>query len=696
MTALDRLASHWLTVGRVTDTIPLLRRAISVDPYRETFHRNLMSALFTTGDNAASALVYQHLRLFLSKEIHAEPDMETTELFRKQRSDVRLRAQSSEGASKAYHAPPKGKSPPFVPEWTGGGSLPHPLTALIGREQEIRDLTSVLSSQRLVTLTGAGGAGKTRLAIQVADSVRSRFVDGVFFVERGLTASPNFAITAGNALEIVHICRRLDGFPLAIEMAAARLRVLTVAQIVRKLDDCFHLLTGGSRTALPRHQTLQAALDWSYDLLEPDEQTLLQRLGVFVGGATLEEVEALCTDRANLADQALDLVQQLVDKSFVWTEALEGLVRYRLLETTREYALKQLEASGDAAAIRQRHSEIYAELLERAAAEIEGGQVASWLDRLTAENDNIRAALKWLIRLEAEADNVQRSQRLILGGLGQLWGKRVYLRESQYWTERVLVRDLSPTPLRTELEVAAGFTSLRLGEVAAARAHFENAQKAFRSAGNERGVVRTLMAFGKLAEYLGDHATAHDLYAECLSGFQALNDSPGVNAATNNLGNVALLAGNYAVARAYHKASLNMGSKRDFPVGIAWSLDNLAEVYQAEGNYPEAKRLFKESLTIFTEAEQRRGIVDCLQGLGEVACSGAEDVSGARIAARLLGAAEHMRSLSGIVLSPTELPIHTGAILQAQQALGETTFRQEWKLGSEMPLDEIILYAMDS
>ncbi len=179
----------------------------------------------------------------------------------------------------------------------------------------------------------------------------------------------------------------------------------------------------------------------------------------------------------------------------------------------------------------------------------------------------------------------------------------------------------------------------------------------------------------------------------CLAGCKALQHSSGVTAATNNLGNVALLAGDYNAARAYHEACLEMGRKGHVPVGIAWSLDNLAEVYQAEGDLTEARRLFKESLTIFAGIGERMGIADCLQGLGEVACSGTTDVPGARLAARMLGAADHMRALSGIVLSPIELPIHTAAVRQTQRALGEADFRLEWTVGSEMTLDEVILYA---
>jgi predicted ATPase/DNA-binding SARP family transcriptional activator len=807
---LQRLAQHESEQGQWREAAHFLRLGIACDPLRESLYGALMEALWAGGDVAEAVQVYRTLRLRLHEAFaNADPAPEITALYRRLRAETPFRPASpvpsaAEGAV---------VGPSFL------HNLPQRLTAFVGREEERVSVGECLEAARLVTLTGAGGIGKTRLAVAVGEEMGVSFPGGVWlvelaavtdaalipnavaevlgvreavgpsvlvtlqgslggkrlllvldncehhvracasfadallrecpqvhilatsrqalgitgeviypvsglalppgalserdmdkgwlstlteyaairlFVQRAQAVVPAFRLTAQNSGAVIEICRHLDGIPLAIELAAARLRVLAVAQIAQKLDDCFQLLTGGSRTALPRHQTLQAALDWSYDLLVPAEQSLLQRLGVFAGGATLEEVEAVCEGNVDLSKQALDLVHQLVDKSFVRTEHLEGTVRYRLLETTREYALQKLEASGDAPAIRQRHSDIYADLLEHAPPDMEGASAAVWLNRLAMENDNIRVALEWMLRLEATQTDVQRSQQMILGSLGHLWRTRSYLRELGYWSERVLARNLSPTALRTEVEMLAGYAALRQGEVSVARAHFENAQEAFRTAGNERGALGALCAFGKVAEYLGDHATARDLYARYLSGSHALNDQGGVNTATNNLGNVALLSGDYTAARAYHEACLDSGRKSGFPIGIAWSLDNLAEVCQAEGNLTEARRLFKESLTIFAKIDQRMGIADCLQGLGEVACSGSEDILGARIAARLLGAADGMRALSGIVLPPTELPVHRGAVLQAQQALGEAAFRLEWRIGSDMPLDEAILYATES
>jgi non-specific serine/threonine protein kinase len=215
------------------------------------------------------------------------------------------------------------------------------------------------------------------------------------FAARAAFNRPGFTVTDNNAPAVAKVCRRLDGMPLAIELAAARVRVLAVEQIAARLDDRFRLLTGGSRTVLPRHQTLRAAMDWSYDLLSEPERALFRRLSVFAGGWTLEAAEAICPGEGIEAAAVLDLLTSLVDKSLVLVETRTGEARYRLLETIRQYSRNRQGRSGEAATVQRRHRDWYLALAERAEAELRGPRQETWLERLEVEHDNLRAALEW-------------------------------------------------------------------------------------------------------------------------------------------------------------------------------------------------------------------------------------------------------------------------------------------------------------
>ena len=256
------------------------------------------------------------------------------------------------------------------------------------------------------------------------------------FVERARLVTPDFALTPENAPSVAEVCRRLDGLPLAIELAAARVRLLRVEQIVARLNDRFRLLTGGSRTTLPRQQTLRAALDWSHDLLSPPEQTLLRRLSVFAGGFTLEAVEGVCTGPEVAASQALDVLAQLVDKSMVIveTDPAASVARYRLLETIREYCHEQASAAGEVAWLRSRHRAWFLALAEEAQRRGQGAEQVEWLDRLETEYDNLKAALSW-----RDQDSASHVFRLRLGAaLWRFWEVRGLVREGRDWLEGIL------------------------------------------------------------------------------------------------------------------------------------------------------------------------------------------------------------------------------------------------------------------
>ncbi len=515
------------------------------------------------------------------------------------------------------------------------------------------------------------------------------------FVERAVTRRADFLLSDRNVSAVIQICNRLDGIPLAIELAAARLTVLSAEQIDHKLNDRFRLLTGGSRTALPRQQTLRAALDWSYDLLDSSEQRVLQCLGVFAGGGKLDAVELLCGQDNDLSATTLDLVQQLVDKSFVWTVPVEGSIRYRLPETTREYVQDKLAASGDLEAVRKRHCDIYFDEIEKAWSTLSGNQARRGWDWLEAEGDNVRSVLEWMLRPEATDAEILKCQVVITKQLGAMWQGRVHLGEARYWMERVLARHVANTSERSNLEMATGYIAMKQGEPDVAEIHFKNSISAYSSLGNERGRLLSLNALGWLAGQIGDYRKARVLLEECFAGFQAEGYDRGVRASANNLGNAAMMAGDFATARYYHEQCLEYSRKENHITAIGWSLDNLAEVYQAEGNLIEARKLFRESLIAFTATNYRPGAQDCVQGLAEVACLSPEDVNGARAAARLFGAAERMREVSGFALPPTDVPTHERAVKNSRLALPDAEFDQEWAIGRSMTYEEGVTYARE-
>ena len=304
-------------------------------------------------------------------------------------------------------------------------------------------------------------------ALAVEDLARYEAV--LLFTERARAVLPTFIITPANVQAVAQICQRLDGIPLAIELAAVRVKVLTVEQIATRLDDRFRLLTGGSRTTLPHHQTLQAAMNWSYDLLSVQEKAVLRRLSVFAGGWALDAAEAVCSgDRIDASD-ILDLLAQLVGKSLVAAETEDGEARYRLLETVQQYGRDRLQESGEAEVVRRRHRDWYLGLTERAEPELVGAEQAAWLDRLEMEHDNLRAALMWSM----ESGEMEAALRLV-GAAWRFWSVRGHFKEGNRWLEAVLKRSKNASKaFRAKALNAAGYLATSRGDYATARSFLE-------------------------------------------------------------------------------------------------------------------------------------------------------------------------------------------------------------------------------
>ena len=342
------------------------------------------------------------------------------------------------------------------------------------------------------------------------------------FVDRAVLSLPSFTLTAQNAPIIARICRQLDGLPLAIELAAPRVKMLTPDQISQRLDKRFRLLTGGARTALPRQQTMRAAVQWSHDLLSEPERLLFRRLSVFAGGWTMEAAEAICTGGGLEEWDVMDLLSSLVAKSLVQADDTEaGGFRYRMLETLREYSLEQLETSPDGSLVYARHEEYFLSLAEQAEPELRGAQQQIWGDRLGAEQDNFRAALDRATGFDA---------RLRLAtALQRFWLMRGFTREGRNWLEDTL-RQASESGSAIEGTVhahaltAAGILAWSQGDYDVSWGFHEQGLALYQQQGDESGIAKTQMNLGIVADYREDYETARRNYETALAAYREIGD----------------------------------------------------------------------------------------------------------------------------------------------------------------------------
>jgi predicted ATPase len=464
---------------------------------------------------------------------------------------------------------------------------------------------------RLPTLTAPVPPAPPLQQLAQYESVR-------LFIDRALLIEPAFAVTNENAPAMAEICHHLDGIPLALELAAAWVSVLSPEQLIARLEDRFRLLTGGSRTVLPRQQTLRATLDWSYDLLIEAERALLQRLAVFAGGWTLEAAEAVCAGEEIEAGDVLDLLARLAQKSLVLSEAAGNERRYRLLETIREYGSEKLQGAGEEAALRGRHRDWYLALAERAEPHLKGPQQQPWLERLGEEYDNLRAALRW------SAEKGEADAGLRLGGaLWWFWHVRGYLEEGRKRLAEVLAASQAsePTAARAKALNGAGGLAQDLGHYEEARSLYGGSLAIWRELGDKRGIAYSLGNLGSVASHTGEYSVARSFYEQTLALGHELEDMWSVAMALNHLGILALYQGQYAEARSLYEESLSIRRELGDKRSIAGSLSNLGIVARNEGDYGRARSRYTEALTINRELGDKQGIANTLNNLGNVAYS---------------------------------------------------------------------------
>jgi predicted ATPase len=614
-------------------------------------------------------------------------------------------------------------------------TLPSQATAFIGREREVAAVKELLLREdvRVVTLTGPGGIGKTRLALQVANELRERFDGGICFIPlaavsdaslipsiiaqgcgiretgrpvsiqslkeylqdsrsnlllffdnfehmlsaapvvselitaaqklrvlvtsraplhvygefefpvptlalpdlqhstspsilsqnptialfmaRAVAIKPNFALTDENARAVATICTRLDGLPLAIELAAARIKLLSPSAMQSRLESSLQLLTGGAKDLPMRQQTLRATMDWSFDLLSPAEQTLFRRLSVFAGGCTLEGVEAVCNTKQDLDIDVLDGMGSLVNNSLVrQLERSAGEPRFALLDTVREYGLERLASSGEESGIRKAHAAYCLVLAEECAAQATDPANTEWVSLLEVEHNNCRAALDWLTR----TGNAEWGLRLG-AALFQFWETREHLTEGRDRLEKLLKLEGAAARSNSRARVLFAAGVLAQGDRRPAYALFEESLQIARELNDTRGVGIALNAQAINARDDGDISTARSLFEESLAVWRGLNDRAMVARALSNVASVVKSQRNYALARSLHEESREIFEELGDSTCIAWSLNYQGDVAQEQGEISVACELYEQSLKIFRKLGDKWGVAGCLMDLGNLA-----------------------------------------------------------------------------
>ena len=482
-------------------------------------------------------------------------------------------------------------------------------------------------------------------------AVRARDLDEVdacrLFVERARAVEPTFAVTDQNARSVAQLCRRLDGMPLAIELAAARVRTLPVEQIAARLDDRFRLLTGGSRTALARHQTLRATIDWSYDLLTEPERAVLRRLSVFAGGAPLEAAEAVCAGDTVDAMDVLDALGRLVEKSLVLTDPTAAEARFRLLETVREYARGRLVEAGEAGPTMRRHRDWYLAMVDRASqAFFQGPEPVEWLRRLDREHDDLRAALAVVARRAGRGPGGTAAG---VGPVALLGDPRPpHRRPGAPGAGRARRPEARSHRLRANAFTGAGNLAFMQGDLRAAATFHEASLALHRELGNRQSVAYAANNLANTALQLGDHARARALYEEAIAACRAIGDDQGVAFGSINLADVASRQGDLDAARALYGEILATIRARGDRWSEAFALDTFALATSRAGDRDAARSLHVEALAILEELGDRRGVARVLTHLAELALSNGDTPRARDLFRRSLAIRQELGDMPGL------------------------------------------------
>jgi predicted ATPase/class 3 adenylate cyclase len=726
-------------------------------------------------------------------------------------------------------------------------NLPMQPTPLVGREREVEDIRGRLLAPevRLLTLTGPGGAGKTRLALQAAADLLDEFEDGVFFValatltdptlvastvaqalgvresgdqpliegmkdylkdkrlllvldnfeqvleaaplagellsaprlkvlatsriplgvygehdyavpplaipdpkrlpglealsqyeavrlsiERARAAKADFAVTNENAPAVAEICARLDGLPLALELAAARVKLLPPNAMLGRLGRRLKLLTGGARDLPERQRTLRGAIEWSYTLLDEGEKTLLARMAVFSGGRTLEAVEAVCDAEGDLPVDAFEGVSSLLDKSLVrQEEGPEDEPRFVMLETIHEYAREKLQQSGEGEEIGRAHTEYFLDLAEEAEPELTGADQAEWLERLEAEHDNLRAALSRSL----EGEGLEELGLRLANALSYFWFVRGYWSEGRGWLEEALAKNAAAQPeaRAKALRVLAALV-VEQGDFGQAETSAEEALALYRGLGDQKGVADSLCELGWASLYRADYERAEALLEESLVDARRSDDAWSIARTLNALAVLVSDREDYERAEALWEESLALGRKLGDRLRVRAVLLNMGYVEVVRGDFGRSEALFEESLAISRESKDphansedllglgilatRRGdhrraktlleeslvlsrrlgsmvnVAECLETMAEMAGT----LGDAPRAARLWGAADALREATGSPWMSFEKSLHEPYLAAVRSGADEADWRAAWEEGRAMTLEDAIAYVLEA
>ena len=554
------------------------------------------------------------------------------------------------------------------------------------------------------------------------------------FMRRAQAVRPTFALSHELGHTVVAICARLDGLPLAIELAAPYIKVLSPKKLLARLDSSLSLLTRGAIDLPERQQTMRRAIAWSHDLLAEPEQRLFRCLAVFVGGWTLEAAEAVCDDCNGQESTTLDRLATLVDKSLVMpSEDVDGEPRFRLLELIREYGEERLAVAGEMAAAQRRHADYYLTLAESAERHLHGDSQAIWFAHLAQEHGNLRAALRWA----QESGTIELGLRLATA-LWWFWQVRGYHQEGLAWLESLLALQRcsdseKEITLRAEALRAAGNLAWHQRKYGPASRYLEESLQLHRSVGNISGQAHALDTLGLVAEERGDWEMAAVQFQQALTLFCKLQDTNRVAMVYNNLAVIAYRRQQYAQAIDLYERSLQLHRECRDRYSIALTLNNLGESLRAHGNLSLASEHLEESLVRYRELEDHWGIAGVLSNLGELAHEQGDlkraatlyrdgmhfarevgamwtllnqlesiakllyDLGQVKLAARLFSLARELRKTTQMPLSPGRQALCDANVTQVRSCLGEAVFAEEWEIGRVMTLPEAeaLLAALD-